>query len=524
MPSLRTIALASVIVGVFFRFANIGEKLFWMDEVYTALRVSGYTMAEMKAQLLDGHPITKAELQTFEFRNTERGPTDVIDGLAMEDSHHPPLYFLSLRAWQSWFGSSVPAARYFSAVSSLLLFPSLLWLDRGLSPEQDRFGLIAVALAAVSPVHIVFAQQARPYAMWTVLIVASSAALVCALRRQKLWTWCLYAVLLAISFYTHLLSLGICLAHFLMVMYYPGRQRRQIHAFLFALAVALLSFAPWLVAVANSPPTQGFGRAQQPFALWPLASQWCGVISRVFVDFGANPASSWQLKLGLIPILLPVMLLIVVGLNDTLRHAPATLRALCGGVVVPFCLVYLGSHFFFGRHVATTRHLLPVLIMIELAVAFSLSRGQASSDERSRKRSQLVTAVVLGLGVASCCMRLPTSLWWDQIPLDNSLTPEIIERIGSTKRPLIVSDAEPIENAKMMFFHTIAAKLDNEVLFQLVPSEQLPLPPQGYSDIFLVSPSPALLRKAGQAYGPNGVQVNDRLWTWESRSASWSRD
>ena len=35
-----------LVVGVFFRFANLDAKVYWHDETYTSLRISGYTVNE----------------------------------------------------------------------------------------------------------------------------------------------------------------------------------------------------------------------------------------------------------------------------------------------------------------------------------------------------------------------------------------------------------------------------------------------------------------------------------------------
>lgn len=36
-----------LLLGIFFRFYNIGRKLYWTDEVYTYLTVEGYTTKEI---------------------------------------------------------------------------------------------------------------------------------------------------------------------------------------------------------------------------------------------------------------------------------------------------------------------------------------------------------------------------------------------------------------------------------------------------------------------------------------------
>ena len=511
MLNLRTIAVGCVLVGAFFRFANIDGKLFWGDEVFTALRVSGYTLCEMRGQLCDGHLVNLAELRQFQFRNQQRGPADVVTGLALEDSHHPPLYFLSLWAWQSWLGSTLTAARCFSATMSLLMFPALFWLCRELLPEQKSFAWWAVAMAAVSPVHVVFAQQARPYALWSVLICASSAALFRAIRVSTVAAWGLYGILMVMSVYTHVLSVGVAFGHCFVVAFDRRQGWRQWIAFAVTGAAVVLAFAPWLWAIATAPPVQGFGKNVADVAsLMSVTSQWGGVFCRIIVDFGANPASSKQFLLRLVPILAPVAALIAFSIYRTLRYAPAEFRLLCGGIIIPFCLLYAGSHVFFGRHVATTRHLLPVLMMVELSVAFTLFSGFQAHSKRHRKLAWLAAVGVLGLGIASCSVRLPTVLWWDQIPLRNGLALEIVDSILTAERALVITDAE-----EFIVPHTISNRLTDDVVFQLVPPEMEPSSGDGFHAVFLLQPTAQLLDKARAAFGPDAEHVNDQLWTWQ---------
>jgi len=66
------------------------------------------------------------------------------------------------------------AIRSLSAIISLLVFPGVYWLLPGIWVVN---GWIAIALIAVSPFHILYAQEAREYSLWTVTIALSSAAL-----------------------------------------------------------------------------------------------------------------------------------------------------------------------------------------------------------------------------------------------------------------------------------------------------------------------------------------------------------
>src|SRR5436190_1394843 len=126
---LITVLLA---LGLFFRFANLDKKIYWLDEMITSFRVSGYSAKELKQGFFASREITVQDIQKYQRFHPERGLLDVIGSLAAEDPKHPPLYFVVVRLWADLFGDSTGAIRSLSAFISLLVIPSLYWLCREL--------------------------------------------------------------------------------------------------------------------------------------------------------------------------------------------------------------------------------------------------------------------------------------------------------------------------------------------------------------------------------------------------------
>ena len=157
---LRFFITILLVVGVFFRFVNLDRKVYWFDETITSLRISGYTESEIVKQVCNGREIGVEDLQRY--RHPAQGKTlaDTVTSLAVEDSQHPPLYYVIARIWIQWFGDSVAATRSLSAVISLLAFPCIYWLCLELF-NSSLTGWVAVALIAVSPFHVLYAQEAR---------------------------------------------------------------------------------------------------------------------------------------------------------------------------------------------------------------------------------------------------------------------------------------------------------------------------------------------------------------------------
>jgi uncharacterized membrane protein len=179
----RFFIVTVLIIGIFFRFFNLEKKLFWVDETDSLLRISGHTRSEVLQQVYDGQIINVEELQkNYQQISSEKNFISTFKSLTKDV--HPPLYFMMGRFWMLLLGdsvTSVTAIRSFSAFLSILVFPCLYWLCTELFGSQV-IGWTAVIVVAVSPFHVLYAQEARMYSLWTVLILLSSAALLRAIR------------------------------------------------------------------------------------------------------------------------------------------------------------------------------------------------------------------------------------------------------------------------------------------------------------------------------------------------------
>jgi len=91
-------------MGVFFRFDNLDQKVYWHDEVYTSLRISGYNGETVTTAVFTGEIVKPSDLLYFQQLNPDRGWGDTWQVLA-EHPEHPPLCsygvvpFLLLEGW-----------------------------------------------------------------------------------------------------------------------------------------------------------------------------------------------------------------------------------------------------------------------------------------------------------------------------------------------------------------------------------------------------------------------------------------
>ena len=114
---------------------------------------------------------------------------------------HPPLHTLLLGGWLAFTGDSDFAVRFFSVILGVLLVALTFALGRAI---DERAGLIAAGLLAVSPFAVYYSQEARDYALLTALTLTATLAFVRLLRGERRWRNGLaYVGAMIAALYTH---------------------------------------------------------------------------------------------------------------------------------------------------------------------------------------------------------------------------------------------------------------------------------------------------------------------------------
>lgn len=294
---LKILVIFLIGLGIFFRFAHLGQKAIWYDEAFTSLAISGHTVAEVRQEVFNEGIIPVAALDKYQHLNPDRGVNDTVRYLITSDPQHPPLYYAMVRLWAQVFGDSAVQVRSLSAAISLLIFPSVYWLCIELF-ESKVVGWVAIALMAVSPLEIFFAQEARQYGLWMVTILVSSAALLRTIRRETFWNWAIYALTLAVGLYTHLFTALVAMAH---GIYVASQQRfrfnKTLANYLLGTTVGLFIFLPWIFVLITHINTAqrltshlSFFKLDNPFDLIAiLLTQ----IHRIFFDINLSSYNPW---------------------------------------------------------------------------------------------------------------------------------------------------------------------------------------------------------------------------------------
>lgn len=173
-------------------------------------------------------------------------PEDIVK-IASGDIH-PPLFYITLKAWTNIFGDSVLAMRMMSTVF-VMLGMFILYRLCLLIKITDKRTLLILALYAVSPVLIYYAQEVRMQSLNLFLTLASSFFFLKFLYNKKNLYGALWAICAMLSIYTHYFALLILFSQLIIiaVKYYQKEldfpQARKM--FLFFLTPCIC-FLPWL--------------------------------------------------------------------------------------------------------------------------------------------------------------------------------------------------------------------------------------------------------------------------------------
>ncbi len=319
-------ALLTLLAAVI-RLPTLAEQSFWLDEGYT-VRLVRMSFGGML------HTIPRTEST-------------------------PPLYYALAWVWTHVFGVSEFGLRSLSALAGIATVPVAYAAARRLA--GTRAAAICGLLLAVSPLMVWFSQEARAYAVATLL---SAVTVLCVvgwlMERRTRWLagWALAA---ALGLLTHYFVVFI-VAPELAVLWWHGRARpdRRLAAATVLVAVVGAALVPLALA------QRGTGHADY-IAQGSLQTRILQVPKQMLVGY-ASPGQT-------VAAVVVTVLVLVGAVWPLVRNRAARRRAAIplaigiAGVVVPILLALVGIDFL------DTRNLLPALppLAIALSIGFAAS-------------------------------------------------------------------------------------------------------------------------------------------------------
>lgn len=477
-----------LLLGVFFRFYRLDEKLLWHDEVATRVFAAGYTPEDWRDELRTGRVFDVAELQHYQRATPERGLSHPIAGIAADDPHHPPLYYILAGLWVACFGDGIGTLRALSVLFSLGTLPAMYWLGLELFRSR-RTALAVMALSAVSPFFVLYAQEAREYSLWTLLIVLSYAALCSAIRQTKekarglLLVWAPYSFLTVVALYTSFSSAWVILSQIVYVLALERRISRVLLSCTAALAASACAVVPWAINLIRH------------FEVFEASMRWSKaiVIPRISLlrILGFNVTGTvvdiwpYEHEPGTYGVVAVTLGIVVWALVSVARAAPSQTKALVLPLVfVPIVVLLIPDLVFGGIRSISAKYLTPSWIGVQLALGWALAN---QSHRRAARMGEVIAALVVTVGVGSCWLNsLKVSVWTKGVSF---LLPEVAQEVNASARPLLVANLEQYNPGNLMALSVRLAPGTKVQLLDAEKEERFVLPPEGdYTDVFLLSP------------------------------------
>jgi 4-amino-4-deoxy-L-arabinose transferase-like glycosyltransferase len=200
----------------------------------------------------------------------DRGFGEVLSLVSSNKEITPPFYFLL--AWAATqLGSAAELIRLPSLIAGTAVIP--LTYVVGFRMMGRIAGLIATALVTLSPTLIFTSGDGRAYAVAILLLVASTAAMLAAVRTGRTWWWVAYGGFSLLAMYSHYTAAFVLVGQLAWLLWAHPEARRPALLANVGAALLYLPWVPWLIDDFNSPTVdilaalQGTGFAAKRFAL-----------------------------------------------------------------------------------------------------------------------------------------------------------------------------------------------------------------------------------------------------------------
>ncbi len=497
---LSVVKLIAVIiaVGIFFRFYNLDHKTYWYDETMTSVRISGYVSPGLTEEVYNGKVINVENfLKTYQYPNDTRNLNDTIKALA-KNPEHSPLYYLMARFWLQATGNSIFNIRLLSALISLLAFPAMYWLCLELF-NSKLISWAAVSLIAISPFHVLYAQEAREYSLWIVSFFVSCAALLWAIRKKQILPWIVYGTTVSLGLYTHPFSAFVFVGHGIYVLLSESfRLTKALKNYILASLFGILLFVPWLlVVIANFSYLLGNTDHVNRITKGLLPILWGLNLSRIFID--VNQGISL-----LNPLTYLSLFFAVYALYFVCKTAPKAGLFIITSIGVLGIALIVPDIILSGRRSTIARYATPCYLGIQVAVSYLLASklkfNKIHNDIKGFKKWRNILAILIVGGILSSAISSQFPMWWNKGPFKTRHDAEIISIINQAENPLIISDIPP--NKLLGLSHV----LDEKVNLQLISLSNIPQIPTSFQEVFLYRSSDDLLAKYQAEYEIEEIQ------------------
>lgn len=431
---IRFLALFCIVLGVFFRFSELGNMMYSHDEVYTSLRAAGYTGSEVIDSIWDGRIKSRDDIQFFLKPGEDKNVFDTLSVIARSMPQLSPLYFISAHYWMRLVGSSPSAMRLLAALFSLLAIPGMFVLCMELF-KSHKTALVSVMLISLSPFSILFAHDARQYSLWASVILLSSAAFMIAIRKNRMFDWTIYLLSLIFGFYSHMLFVLVLAAHGLyLIAIKETRLDGRLVRFLGASIFALLALTPWAYQILThwNIVTERLDWSNSETSLLKYVQHWLIIFASPFLDLNLGSRN-------IIPYILRIPVLALIGyalyflVVNTCRRKWVFLMLLIGVTALP---LFLSDLLRGGILSIQGRYFMSANVAIIPVVAHLVVEKISPKEKKVSLSWYLVAALLLVAQLGSAINILQADNWWTK--KHSWIDPQIGHILDQESDPLLV--------------------------------------------------------------------------------------
>jgi len=344
-------------LGAALRFATLGLQSYHHDEVVTASRV---------LRLGFGH---------------------AMEAVGFSESA-PPLYYALAWVWTQATGTGEWGLRSLSALAGVLTIPVAYLIGQEL--RSRRTGLVAAALVAVNPMLLWYSQEARAYALLTLLCALSLLYCVRALRnsggrdgKRDIYAWGIFSALALATHYFAVFPVAVEAALLL------RRRGRASWPGLAIVAFAGLLLVPLVIHQMSYNHAEWIGRFSLGHRVWESAGTFFTGETGDIIGGPERPS------LAYLPLALAVVSFAALALRgdrEEKRAAAVPLAVAAVTIGVPLLLAIASA----GKDYFLARNLLPALVPMLLVVAIGSTLG------RARRLGAVLAAGLLAYSLAFC--------------------------------------------------------------------------------------------------------------------------
>ena len=271
LRSHLALLLIWIVLGAILRFSNLASKLPWADEWATLVFSLGNSFLTVPLE-----QVISLETLMQPLQMNETVSVGNVIGNLLNESTHPPVYFVLTHLWLKLFGTqsglvSVGLARSLSALFGVVAIPAIFGLGVVIFGSLI-YGQIAAALMAFSPYGVYLAQETRHYTLAILLVMASLGCLVVAVRsigKQQpislniVICWIVINSLgvathyfFALALVTEILVLCVCFIQDLKKRLFSFKKRSPWRNILLAISGTVAGCSVWVWAWLNIPDNQ----------------------------------------------------------------------------------------------------------------------------------------------------------------------------------------------------------------------------------------------------------------------------